>query len=135
MVKLRPFLLNQASLAIGAHRPDIVPRIFELGINGKDEDSIKTLLNQLKGVLMASWAFVGIPWCVLACLGLLNALKLRGLEKLAEGRTMYVLHLSSSKEFSRIASNKQQGQISLRIPKLKESDYWTKLITGFKMLK
>jgi hypothetical protein len=66
---------------------------------------------------------------------MVNALKLRGLEKLAEGRTMYVLHLPFPKEFSSITSKKPQGQISLRIIKLKESDYWTKLITGFKMLK
>jgi hypothetical protein len=84
---------------------------------------------------MVSWAFVGIPWCVPACLGLVNVLKLRGMEKLAEGRTMYVLHLSFPENFSSIASNKPQGQTSLRIPKWKESDYWTKLIMGFKMLK
>jgi hypothetical protein len=112
-----------------------VPRIFELDIDGKGEESIKTLLDQLKGVLVASWAFVGIPWCVPACLGLVKALKLRGLERLAEGRTMYVLYSIFPKEFPSISSNKPRGQISLRIPKLKESDYWTKLITGFKMLK
>lgn len=103
-------------------------------MDGKDEESIKILLDQMKGVLMASWAFVGILWCVAACLGLVNTLKLRGLGKLAEGRTMYVLHLSFPKKFSIIASNKPQGQISLRILKLKESECWTKLIMGFKTL-
>jgi hypothetical protein len=81
----------QASLAIGAHRPDVVPKLFEEYIADEtNEASIQHAFDQFKGVLMIVWPFVGIPWCVPACLGLMNALKSRGLEHLAEGRKRYV---------------------------------------------
>ncbi|KAL2829627.1 hypothetical protein BJY01DRAFT_254915 [Aspergillus pseudoustus] len=63
-----------AALCIGAHRADLVPCILE--------DSLRTgmcatadAFYKLEGVIMIVWPFVGIPWCVTACLGVAEILR------------------------------------------------------------
>ena len=79
---------TQGAVAIGAHRPDLVPKLFEAAIQDlKSDEDIKIVFNQFRSVLMCVWPFIGIPWCVPAALGLVNVLKTRGIEHIAVGRT------------------------------------------------
>ena len=52
-----------------------------------DEVEARRIFEQIRSALMVVWPFVGIPWCVPACLGLVQVLDLRNLLHLAEGRT------------------------------------------------
>ncbi|KAH8691275.1 hypothetical protein BGW36DRAFT_431828 [Talaromyces proteolyticus] len=63
-----------ASLAIGAHRPDLVSCILDRAI-AKNQQNLELSFKQLEGVIMVVWPFVGIPWCVTACLGIVNVLE------------------------------------------------------------
>ncbi|KAF4627835.1 hypothetical protein G7Y89_g10316 [Cudoniella acicularis] len=111
-----------AALAIGAYRPYVVPKLFEEYIADEtNEASIQNAFDQFKGVLMIVWLFVGIPWLVPACLGLVNALKSRGLELLAEGRKQY----RSGRQSRRRGSSKED------IRRVQNGEVWDMLRTYF----
>ncbi|KAH6698475.1 hypothetical protein BKA61DRAFT_682505 [Leptodontidium sp. MPI-SDFR-AT-0119] len=74
-----------SALLIGAHRGDFVPKMFEEVIEEEsDLESIKAVFYRIRECVMAIYAFVGIPWVVPSCLGIVNVLQRHGIEKIAE---------------------------------------------------
>ncbi|KAL2826743.1 hypothetical protein BJY01DRAFT_255909 [Aspergillus pseudoustus] len=73
------------TLFIGARRGDFVPRLFEEYIVMKlDSDTVKSVFYLMRESIMASYAFVGVPWVVPACLGIVDVLQRRSLEDIAK---------------------------------------------------
>ncbi|KAL1900672.1 hypothetical protein Sste5346_002397 [Sporothrix stenoceras] len=71
-----------ASLAIGAHRADVVAKLFEKAIKpvAIDQVAVGRTMDTFRAVLMIVWPFVGIPWCVPAALGIVDVLKRHNIE-------------------------------------------------------
>ena len=75
---------EQSAMFIGAHRGDFVPKMFEEMVdNETDVEKVQTIFYHIRECIMAIYAFVGIPWVVPACLGIVNVLQRKGLENIA----------------------------------------------------
>ncbi|KAF4625769.1 hypothetical protein G7Y89_g12400 [Cudoniella acicularis] len=81
---------KQASISIGAHRADLVPHLLEGDIvrAKENKDEVHKHFEHLRSVVMVVWPFVGIPWCVPACLGMINVLERYNLLSVAEKQTL-----------------------------------------------
>lgn len=82
-------MTGQCAIAIGAHRGDIVPDMFEASLSRCAQDNEKErTINVFRSVIMAVWPFVGLPWCVPVMMGISNHLRTAGLESFASRRFM-----------------------------------------------
>ncbi|KAF1812562.1 hypothetical protein P152DRAFT_458395 [Eremomyces bilateralis CBS 781.70] len=106
-----------SSCAIGAHRADFVPRLLDAALQTihQDIEKSKVCFEQFRAVVMICWPFIGIPWCVPACLGMVNVLEKYNLLSIAYGRAQPPLsdaHIAMGQELQqRTYANVQNSEV------------------------
>ncbi|GES58478.1 hypothetical protein SAPIO_CDS4965 [Aspergillus terreus] len=70
---------SKAAILCAQHRGDSVPKLFhDLAADRGSEDTRK-LFHTFKQAITITWAFIGLPHCIPACLGLVNEMRDRGI--------------------------------------------------------
>ena len=66
---------------MGSHRADFVPKVFESAYGDEsDIENTKNIFYSVRECITVIWPFVGIPWTVPACLGLVHVLLRKKIE-------------------------------------------------------